>query len=66
MQARPFPRSGFLLLGVLSLVAAGLFGLRAVIVEATLERVISGAVFLILGLFWLLAFRLADQGSTEY
>jgi len=61
MQVTRFPRSGFLVLGVLSLLAASLFGLRAVIVEATLERVVSGVVFVVLGLFWLIAFRLADH-----
>ncbi len=61
MQIRRFPRSGFLVLGVLSLVAAGLFGLRAVIVDATLERMISLVVYLVVGVFWLVAFRLADH-----
>jgi len=61
MQVRRFPRSGFLVLGVLSLVAAALFGLRAVIVEVTLERVISSVVYVVLGLFWLIAFRLGDR-----
>ncbi len=61
MQVRRFPRSGFLVLGVLSLVAAGIFGLRAVIVEATLERMVSMVVYVVLGLFWLVVFRLADH-----
>jgi hypothetical protein len=42
-------------------VAAGLFGLRAVIVDATLERMISMVVYLVVGVFWLVAFRLADH-----
>jgi len=61
VQVKRFPRSGFLVLGVLSLVAAGLFGLRAVIVETTLERMVSMVVYAVVGVFWLIAFRLADH-----
>ena len=51
-----FPPIGFLVLGVLSLVAAALFVFRAVSVEATTERIWSAIVFGGFGVFWLVAY----------
>lgn len=56
MAGREFPRSGFLLLGVLSLAAAVLFVIRAVIVEATGERIASAIAFGVMGMLWLGAY----------
>ena len=55
MTGREFPRSGFLLLGVLSLAAAAVFVVRMVAVEATGERIASAIVFGVMGLLWLIA-----------
>lgn len=51
-----FPPIGFLVLGVLSLVAAALFVFRAISVEATTERIWSAIVFGGFGVFWLVAY----------
>lgn len=51
-----FPLAGFLILGVLSLAASAVFLVRAVVVEGTLERVLSAAVFGVFGALWLVAY----------
>ena len=68
MTGREFPRSGFLVLGVLSLAAAVLLVIRAVIVEATGERIASAIVFGMMGILWLAAYlsgRRADGDSSR-
>ncbi len=57
MTGRGFPRSGFLLLGVLSLAAAAVFVVRMVMVEATGERITSAIAFGVMGMLWLAAYR---------
>jgi uncharacterized membrane protein len=51
-----FPPAAFLVLGVLSLIAAGLFVFRAATVEATAERFWSAILFGGFGLFWIGAY----------
>ncbi|MEN8233648.1 MAG: hypothetical protein ABFR89_01835 [Actinomycetota bacterium] len=55
-QGSSFPPLGFLILGVLSLVASLIFIVRSVAVEATAERVWSAVAFFGFGLFWLAAY----------
>ena len=57
MTGRKFPRSGFLVLGILSLMAAVIFVTRAVVVEATSERIASAIAFGAMSLLWLTAYR---------
>ena len=57
MTTREFPRTGFLVLGVLSIAACLVFVVRTVGVEATAERVWSAVAFgtmgvLMLGAYW--------------
>lgn len=56
MATREFPRTGFLVLGVLSIAACLIFVVRAMGVEATAERVWSAAGFGALGILWLWAY----------
>ncbi len=56
MARREFPTTGFLTLGVLSLLAALVFVARAIGVELTAERIWSAIVFGAIGVFWLVAF----------
>lgn len=56
-----FPPIGFLVLGVLSLVATALFVFRAASVEATAERIWSAVLFGGFGVFWLVAYRSARR-----
>jgi hypothetical protein len=51
-----FPPTGFLALGALSLIAAILFIVRAIGVEATAERIWSAVVFAGFSVFWLVAY----------
>jgi hypothetical protein len=51
-----FPRGGYLVLGVLSLAAAVLFVVRAFVVEATTDRILSAALFGGMGVVWLVAY----------
>jgi len=62
MTSRAFPRTGFLALGVLSLVASLVFVVRALSVEMTGERMISAVVFGAMGLLWLWAYRVSTPG----
>jgi len=64
MTGSGFPRSGFLLLGVLSLAAAVLFVARMVIVEATGERMASAIAFGVMGMLWLAAYR-SERGTGD-
>lgn len=50
MTQRTFPRAGFLVLGLLSLAAAAVFIARAVVIDGTVERIISAVVFAGFGL----------------
>ncbi len=56
MTTRKFPRTGFLVLGVLSIAACLIFVVRAVGVEATAERAWSAVAFGAMGILWLLAY----------
>ncbi|MEA2023838.1 MAG: hypothetical protein U9N79_06030 [Actinomycetota bacterium] len=56
MTTRKFPRTGFLVLGVLSIGACLIFVVRAASVEATTERVWSAVVFGAMGILWLWAY----------
>ena len=60
-----FPPSGFLWLGILSLVASAVFVIRAAAVDATAERIWSAALYLVIGGLWLLAYRSADHDSSD-
>ncbi len=51
-----FPPTGFLILGILSIVASIVFVVRSVAVEATAERIWSAVIFGAFGLFWLAAY----------
>ncbi len=62
MTSRAFPRSGFLMLGILSLGASLIFVVRVLSVEATTERIISAVVFGAMGLLWLWAYRSSSTG----
>ena len=64
MANREFPRSGFLLLGVLSLAAAVVFIVRMVMVEATGERIASAIIFGVMGMLWLIAHR-SGRGAGD-
>lgn len=56
MTQQTFPRAAFLVLGVLSLAAAAIFVTRAIVVEDTVERIVSAILFGGFGLLWLYAF----------
>ena len=51
-----FPPTGFLIVGILSIVASIVFVVRSVAVEATAERIWSAVIFGAFGLFWLAAY----------
>jgi uncharacterized membrane protein HdeD (DUF308 family) len=59
-----FPPVAFLVLGVLSLIAAAIFAFRSATIEATAERVWSAIVFGGFGVFWLAAYASARRDST--
>lgn len=59
-----FPPTGFLALGVLSLIAAILFVVRAIGVEATAERIWSAIVLGGFSVFWLVAYASARRNSA--
>jgi uncharacterized membrane protein HdeD (DUF308 family) len=59
----PFPPAGFLILGVLSVAASAVFLVRAVVVGATAERILSAVLFGAFGFFWLAAYRSARRRS---
>lgn len=59
-----FPPAAFGVLGALSLIAATLFIIRAVTVEATAERIWSAILFGGLGLFMIAAYASARRDST--
>ena len=65
MTGRKFPRSGFLLLGVLSLAAAAVFVVRMVAVEATGERIASAIVFGVMGTLWLAAYLSGHRAGDD-
>ncbi|MEN8235634.1 MAG: hypothetical protein ABFR89_12020 [Actinomycetota bacterium] len=60
-RSSSFPPLGFLTLGVLSLVAALVFVVRSIAVDATAERAWSAVIFFAFGLFWLAAYVSARQ-----
>lgn len=51
-----FPPLGFLILGVLSVVASVIFVVRAAVVDGTLERILSAVLFGGFGVLWLTAY----------
>lgn len=55
-EKNTFPPLGFLILGVLSVVASIIFVVRAAVVDGTLERILSAVVFGGFGVFWLTAY----------
>lgn len=57
MQRRPFPWQLHLLLGVLSVLAAGIVLVRGATVDWTAERIVTAAVFAGFGVLWLVAAR---------
>jgi len=59
-----FPAAGFLVLGTLTLAAAALVAVRAVVVEATVERLVSATGFATVGVVMLVAYRSARQPRT--
>lgn len=61
MTARKFPRTGFLVLGMLSIGACLTFVVRAASVEATAERLWSAVVFGAMGILWLWAYWASRQ-----
>jgi len=65
MSRREFPSAGFLILGVLSLVASILFVVRAAGVEATAERIWSALAFGAMGIFWLVAYWSSRQSISR-
>lgn len=66
MERQPtFPPTGFALLGVLSLAAAGVLVGRAIAVSATAERMWSAVLFALVGASWLVAYWSARGGSTR-
>jgi hypothetical protein len=65
MRTGRFPRSGFLMLGVASLAAGVVFVIRAAMVEATAERIAAAIAFGVMGVLWLTAYGLGDQGGPK-
>lgn len=61
MPSKPFPWWGYVVLRVGALGATGIFLGRALAVDATVERLVSAAVFALLGLFWLVLARQARR-----
>jgi hypothetical protein len=64
MSRTGFPASGFLVLGVLSLIAAILFVVRAIVVEATAERIWSAVLFAGFSIFCLVAYASARSDTA--
>ena len=64
-QRSSFPPTGFLILGVLNIVASILFAVRAAVVEPTAERVWSALLFGAFGIFWLGAYWSTRRPSAE-
>ncbi len=60
-----FPPIAFLVLGVLSLVAAAIFAFRAATIEASAERIWSAIVFGGFGVFWIAAYASTGRDSSH-
>ncbi len=60
-----FPPVAFLVLGVLSLIAAGIFVFRAATIEASAERIWSAIAFGGMGLFMIAAYASARRDPTD-
>lgn len=60
---RSFPWWGYLLLGFGALAAAVVFVVRAIVVEPTVERLVSAVVFAALGVFWLVLTGLSHSSD---
>lgn len=56
MTGRKFPPVGFLVLGVLNIMASLVFIVRVVVVEATTERIFSAVAFGVMGVLLLAAY----------
>lgn len=65
MTTHKFPPVGFLMLGVLSIAASVVFLVRAAGVEVTTERVLSAAVFGVMGVVFLIAYWASQHPSTH-
>ena len=65
MTTHKFPPVGFLMLGVLSIAASVVFLVRAAGVEVTTERVLSAAVFGVMGVVFLIAYWVSQHTSTH-
>ncbi len=61
MSVHKFPPAGFLTLGVLSIAASVLFVIRAVVVEATPDRIWSAVLFGVIGVVFLAAYRASHR-----
>jgi Protein of unknown function (DUF4239) len=55
-EKKTFPPLGFLILGVLSAAASMLFVVRAVVVDGSVERILSAALFGAFGILYLVAY----------
>jgi uncharacterized membrane protein HdeD (DUF308 family) len=65
MTDRDFPPGGFLVLGVLSIMASLLFLVRAAGVEATAERIWSAVAFGVMGVVLLAAYWASRRTSSH-
>ena len=60
-----FPPVAFMVLGVLSLIAAAIFAFRAATIEATAERIWSAILFGGMGIVMVGAYRSTRHDSTN-
>jgi len=65
VTTRKFPASGFLLLGILSILASVVFIVRAAGVEATTERIWSALAFAAMGILWLVVYWSAQRSASR-
>lgn len=63
-QQSSFPPVAFMVLGVLTLLAAVLFAIRAATIEATAERIWSAILFGGLGIFLIAAYASTRRSSA--
>jgi len=59
-----FPPAAFMVLGVLSLIAAAIFAFRAATIEATAERIWSAILFGGMGIVMVVAYVSTRRDST--
>ena len=65
MTDRKFPPAGFLVLGVLNIMASVVFVVRAAVVEATTERIFSAVAFGVMGVLLLTAYWASRRTSNH-